>query len=94
MLEILVEKILIYGEAKLALSPEDINYYRNVLLFKFGLKKPYKGVINVSEINSLTNPSALISELETALKNESLPHLSIQDPEAIITDILGMMTPI
>lgn len=94
MLEILVEKILIYGEAKLALSPEDINYYRNVLLFKFGLKKPYKGVINVSEINSLTNPSGLISELETALKNESLPHLSIQDPEAIITDILGMMTPI
>lgn len=94
MLEILVEKILIYGETKLALSPEDINYYRNVLLFKFGLKKPYKGVINVSEINSFTNPSPLICELEKALKKESLPHLSIQDPEAIITDILGMMTPI
>ncbi len=94
MLAILVEKILAYGEHHLALNPEDINYYRNVLLLKFGLSKPYKGVINLSEIASMNNPALLIKELEEALANESLPHLSIQDSEAIIVDILGMMTPI
>ncbi len=94
MLEILVEKILAYAELKLGLNVEDINYYRNVLLFKFGLKKPYRGVINISEITSMKNPAPLVSELEAALEKHSLPHLSIQRPEEIITDILGMMTPI
>ena len=42
----------------------------------------------------MNNPALLIKELEEALANESLPHLSIQDSEAIIVDILGMMTPI
>ncbi|MDY0214073.1 MAG: hypothetical protein RBS24_00880 [Bacilli bacterium] len=94
MLEILVEKILTYGELKLALNPEDINYYRNILLSKFGLKKPYKGVINVSEIASLNNPEKLILELEEALKEHKYPHLSVLASDGIITDILGMMTPI
>lgn len=94
MLEVLVEKILSYGELKLNLNPEDINYYRNVLLAKFGLKKPYTGVINVSEIAGLSGPNQLVHELEEALKVQKMPHLSVQDPEAIITDILGMMTPI
>ena len=94
MLEILIEKILAYGEAKLALDPLDINYYRNVLLLKFGLKKPYKGVINISEITNMHNPTQLINELEEALKSHKMPHLAMQDPEEIITDILGMMTPI
>lgn len=94
MLEILVEKILTYGELKLALNQEDVNYYRNVLLLKFGLKHPYRGVINVSEIASLNNPSTLISELDEAIKEHKYPHLSAKASEAIITDILGMITPI
>ncbi len=94
MLELLVEKLLTYAELKLALNAEDINYYRNILLLKFGLKKPYTGVINVSEIASLNNPSTLISELEEAIKEYKYPHLSAKASEGIITDILGMMTPI
>lgn len=90
----LVEKLLTYAELKLALSAEDINYYRNVLLLKFGLNKPYTGVINVSEIAGLNNPSSLISELEDAIKEYKYPHLSAKASEGIITDILGMLTPI
>ncbi|OQA77802.1 MAG: Galactose-1-phosphate uridylyltransferase [Tenericutes bacterium ADurb.Bin239] len=95
MVEILVEKLLTYAELKLALSTEDVKYYRNVLLNKFGLKKPYKGVINVSEIHSMNNPQMLIDELCELIKTKGLPpHLSFTDPEAVIVDILGMMTPI
>ena len=95
MVEILVEKLLAYAELKLALNSEDINYYRNVLLNKFGLKKPYKGVINVSEIQSMNNPQMLIDEMQHLIETKGLPaHLSFADPEEVIIDVLGMMTPI
>lgn len=95
MREILVEKLLAYAELKLALNSEDINYYRNVLLNKFGVKKPYTGVINVSEIQSMHNPQALIEEMERLIEERGLPpHLSFTNPEEIIVDILGMLTPI
>lgn len=95
MVEILVEKLLAYAELKLALNNEDINYYRNVLLNKFGLKKPYKGVINVSEIQNMNNPQMLIDEMQHLIETKGLPaHLSFADPEEVIIDVLGMMTPI
>lgn len=93
MLEVIVEKILAYGELKLALHKEDINYYRNVLLAKFGLEKPYRGFINLSEVASLTNPSSLIRELgEELAKRDN--HQTRLNAEAVIIDVLGMMTPI
>lgn len=94
MLSMLIEKLLVFAEAKLDLSSEDVQYYRNVLLFKFGVDKPYKDVLNVSEIKAMQNAAPLISELEEAIKlsnNEKLKKINV---ESTVVDILGMLTPI
>ncbi|HZJ89610.1 MAG TPA: galactose-1-phosphate uridylyltransferase [Bacilli bacterium] len=94
MLGMLIEKLLVFAEAKLDLSDEDIQYYRNVLLFKFDVDKPYKDVLNVSEIKAMQNAAPLIEELEEAIaasNNEKIKNINV---ESTIVDILGMLTPI
>lgn len=94
MLTIIIEKLLAYAEEKLAINNEDITYYRNVLLNKFHLKKPYRGSINLSEIKALNNPYPLIEELGEALRQENNPLLPPSLHETMMSDVLGMLTPI
>lgn len=94
MLAVLVEKLLIYAEARLDLSEEDIGYYRNVLLFKVGIDKPYKGVLNISEIKAMQTPAALVEEIYAELQKGATSKTQNIDIESTITDILGMLTPI
>ncbi len=91
MLSVTIEKILVYAEERLTLSPEDVHYYRNVLLNKFNVAAPYRGAINISEIKSQTSPDLLIEELRAGL---SAAGFSKDKHDVLINDVLGMLTPI
>ncbi|MGI6644186.1 MAG: galactose-1-phosphate uridylyltransferase [Bacilli bacterium] len=91
MLDVIVEKLLIYAKNRLGLSDDDLFYLRNILLFNFHLKAPYKGPINVSEIKAMKTPDVLLDELRLALKESKI--IEEWRIEGLVTEVMGFLTP-
>jgi UDPglucose--hexose-1-phosphate uridylyltransferase len=92
MLDIIVEKLLIYAQNRLGLKAEDVFFMRNILLFNLHLKKPYKGPINVSEVKAMKTPEPLLNELRAALKESKI--IEEWRIEGFVTEVMGLLTPI
>lgn len=92
MLDIIVEKLIIYAQNRLDLADEDVFYLRNILLFNLRLERPYKGPLNVSEIKAMKTPDSLLNELREQLKDK--PFIENRRIEGFVTEIMGLLTPI
>ena len=92
MLDIIVEKLIIYAQNRLGLADEDVFYLRNILLFNLRLERPYKGPLNVSEIKAMKTPDSLLNELREQLKDK--PFIENWRIEGFVTEIMGHLTPI
>ncbi len=91
MLAILVEKLIHYAQMHLSLDEQDVLYTRNLLLFRLKLDKPYKGIINVSEIRAMKTPDTLLDEMRDEIKRLNLTEE--WRIEGLLTDVMGLLTP-
>lgn len=93
MIEKTVEKLIYYAKKHLFLDELDAIYVRNVLFGKLHIAYPYtQNDINFNEIDNLTVPDILISEL----KNDILENKIVSENEVdrFITNIMGDLTPL
>jgi len=91
MLDILIEKLILYAQMHLSLDDQDVLYTRNLLLFKLEIERPYKGIINVSEIRAMKTPDALLEEMRA-----EITRLNLTEEwriEGLLTDVMGLLTP-
>lgn len=91
MLDIIVEKLIHYAQMHLSLDEQDVLYTRNLLLFKLNIERPYKGIINISEIKAMKTPDSLFEELRAEIMRRNLTEE--WRIEGLLTDVMGLLTP-
>ena len=75
----------------LSLDEQDVLYTRNLLLFKLNIERPYKGIINISEIKAMKTPDSLFEELRAEIMRLNLTEE--WRIEGLLTDVMGLLTP-
>lgn len=90
--KILVEKLLAYAKANLALRGEDEIYMRNVLLSQFGLSEPYDGEADTAAAAAADVPDALAEELKAYAVGKGL--CGEEFAERYAADVFGLLSPL
>lgn len=93
MIEKTVEKLVYYAKKHLYLDDLDAIYIRNVLFGKLHISFPYEqNDIDFNEIDNLTVPDVLISELKNDILENNIVDAS--EVDRFITNIMGDLTPL
>lgn len=93
MIEKTVEKLVCYAKKHLYLDDLDAIYIRNVLFGKLHISFPYEqNDIDFNEIDNLTVPDVLISELKNDILENNIVDAS--EVDRFITNIMGDLTPL
>ena len=90
MLSILVEKLIHYAQMHLSLDEQDVLYTRNLILYKLKIDRPYKGIINISEIRAMKTPDELLQEMKVEIMKRDL--IEEWRIEGLLTDVMGLLT--
>ena len=84
MVDLIIEKLILYATLYLDLESEDVVFVRNGLLHALGVIAPYQGEIDIEEIKKLSSPLPIIDELKKIKEN-----LSVDD----IGNIMSLISP-
>lgn len=91
MIEKSIERALSYAKSHLGLKEEDVPYFRNLILHRFGLELPYEGEVEDEAIAELSLPDILVKELIQECMARGLDEGEAQR-EA--TWVLGILSPL
>lgn len=84
-----IEKLLRYAKTHLQLEKDDELYFRNILLNRLYVDEPYDGELNLDYIDSLEVPDSILEEVK-----EYLLSIGNTSPELLITEIMGLLSPL
>ena len=88
-IKLTIEKLLRYAQIHLGLDELDEVYFRNILLDRLEVDSPYIGEIDLEYINELKVPETILDEVR-----EYLITKNVELPELIISEIMGLLSPL
>ena len=88
-IKLTIEKLLKYAQVHLGMDELDEVYFRNILLDRLEVNSPYIGEIDLEYINELKVPDTILDEVR-----EYLITKNVELPELIISEIMGLLSPL
>lgn len=88
-IKLTIEKLLRYARVHLGMDELDEVYFRNILLDRLEVNSPYIGEIDLEYINELKVPDTILDEVR-----EYLITKNVELPELIISEIMGLLSPL
>ncbi|MBQ3116427.1 MAG: UDP-glucose--hexose-1-phosphate uridylyltransferase [Clostridia bacterium] len=90
--KLLIEKLLVYAEEFLHLSPRDEVYFRNLLLREFKLDAPCRDTGDLSFVKKLSVPDVLVEEIEGYATENGLCEKGLENLYS--TYVMGILSPL